>query len=407
MTTTVSSHNIQAYLGNTSLPVETATITIDESWAPYAQASITIAMPNAATLDLLDPRDDVRIQLLITQDYGTSETLAEITSQYGGSNPVSTLTSAWGGTGKFIYKITAQYYNAYNNFGVREGSRRVFDLTLRERKINHVDGTVELSLSSDEALLQDYALVSTTPLSATSTNVRTTVQNVLARIGRQLEPGTLDGTFTADAGIWEPGQTAWDYLQPLVQAASLRLYCDEKRKWYLVADQAETAGSINLSYTGTMTDASDIISRDSEEWYDAVVIKYTYVDGSGNTVNAYDAASSAGYSKVLSLTYDTAKPAAGQAARILQRAQGRGRVNEIRAISDYLATPGMVATIAMPDTDSQIGNLAAITWNFPSDEMSVKTRGLLEVSPYAWLYQPLGRRWNSIAAGVKWNTYTP
>lgn len=401
---TISAHTISAYVGTTELSVTTAAVTLDESWAPYAQANLTISMPEIATVNALDPREDVRIQLILTQEYGLSEPISTLTDLFGGDD-IADMTTAWGGL--FLYEVTTQFYTPFNSFGVRAGARRIFDLTLRERRLNHADGTIDLSLSSDEGLLQDYALVATSSQTAASTAVRQTVSNVLALIGRELEPGTEDGTFDADAGIWEPGQSAWEYLQPLVQAPGLRLYCDEKRKWYLVEDQAETPGSINLSYIGTMTQASDVISRDSLDWYDAVVCKYEYVDGSGNTIIEYDTASTTGFSKVLTLTFDTAKPGAGQASRILQRAQGKGRVNDIRAMSDYTATPGMLATIAMPDTDSQIGNLAAITWSFPDDEMDVTTRGLLEVSSYAWLYQAVGRHWNSVSSGVHWNTYTP
>lgn len=403
-TSTVSAHNIAAFLNTEPLLVERASVTLDESWAPYAQANLTISMPDIATVNALDPREDVRIQLILTQEYGLSEPLSTLTDLFGGDD-IADMTTAWGGL--FLYEVTTQFYTPFNSFGVRAGARRIFDLTLRERRLNHADGTIDLSLSSDEGLLQDYALVATSSQTAASTAVRQTVSNVLALIGRELEPGTQDGTFDSDAGIWEPGQSAWEYLQPLVQAPGLRLYCDEKRKWYLVDDQAETPGSINLSYMGTMTQASDVISRDSLDWYDAVVCKYEYVDGSGNTIIEYDTASTTGFSKVLTLTFDTAKPGAGQASRILQRAQGKGRVNDIRAMSDYTATPGMLATIAMPDTDSQIGNLSAITWSFPDDEMDVTTRGLLEVSPYAWLYQTVGRHWNSVSSGVHWNTYSP
>jgi len=404
-TTTVSSHNVTAFLGSTELSVERAVITLDESWAPYAQATLDIAIPDSETLEALDPRIDVRIQLYLTLDYGTSEPLATLTDQYGGTDTIAGLTTAWGGL--FLYEITAQYYKPFNNFGVRDGVRRVFDLTLRSRRIEHGTSKVTLELSSDEALLQDYALVATSSQTASSSSVRSTVENVLALIGRKLRPGTLDDTYDTDAGIWEPGQTGWDYLQPIVQSAGFRLYCDEKRNWYLVEDQAEVPGSITLSATGTLTRGDDVISRDSEDWYDAVVCKYEYVDGTGNTIIEYDDASTTGFSKVLTLTFDTAKPSAGQAARILQRAQGRGRVNDVTAISDYRATPGITASISLPDTDTQIGNVSAVTWNFPDDEMDIKTRGLIEVSPYAWIYQESGKAWNDITSGITWNTYTP
>lgn len=399
---TISKHVITAYVEGQEIDVIDASVTLDETWAPYAQAELTIALPNETVLDLLDPRNDVRVSIYMTQTFGNSDQVSVLTTQFGGQT-CAAVTTAW--TGLFLYEISAQHYYPFNAFGLRAATTRSLNLTLRERRLDYANSEVSLTLSSDEALLQDYALVQNTNYVPNTTSVRYIIQYVLSLIGRTLTDGSADGTFAADAGIWEPGQNAWDYLQPLIQAAGLRLYCDENRVWYLVSDVTNIPGSIQLAYTGTVTDANETISRDSTDWYDAVVIKYEYVDGSGNTIVAYDSASTLGFSKVLNLTYDTAYPGAGAAARVLARAQGRGRVNDISAISDYSAAPGIEASITMPFVDTQVGNLSAVTWNYPNDEMTVKTRGLIEVPDTAWIFTPAGIRWQDIPVGTSWTEY--
>lgn len=400
---TVSAHNIKAYFGETELSVISAEFTLDESWSPYAQGSIEIALPEDTIVDALDPRNDISLNIELEEIFGVYKQLDTLTETFGGGT-IADITTAW--TGLPLSAISIRYYEQYNSYGFREAVRRSLTLVVRERVVNYVTKTLNMSLASGESLLQDYAHVSNTSYTVPTTNTRTAVGIVLGLIGATLQPGTATSTFDADAGIWEPGQTAWDFIQPIVEAGSLRLFCDEIGQWYLVEDDYNVPGSVNLSYLATVTNASDTISRDSEEWYDAVVIKYEYVDGSGNTIIAYDSASTVGFSKVLTLTYDTAYPGAGAAARILARAQGRGRVNDIRAISNYSATPGMSCSITMPNVDTQVGNVAAVSWSYPADEMTVKTRGLIEVPSTAWIFTASGIAWEDIAPGVSWNTYT-
>jgi hypothetical protein len=123
------------------------TLTLDESRAPYAVATVTIAKPAAATLDLLDPRGTVpRISL----------------------------------------ELTASYPGAFT-----PDKARTFDLGLRRRFRDLGDGSVQLSLSSDESLLDDDRLLDDEPLSmhAYQGSIRALVNAVLARIGAALQPG--------------------------------------------------------------------------------------------------------------------------------------------------------------------------------------------------------------------------
>lgn len=399
---TVSRHDIVAFIGDDEIPIIDASITLDESWAPYAQAKLTTPLVSDTISDLLDPRTSPHVTITVTKNFGQADRLYVISGQYTGKT-IADLTDVWNGL--TIRDISNAYYLEYNPFGLRSAETRNFSLAVRERQINYVTSEMSLTLSSDEGLLQDFARVANTTYTSPSTSVRTITQYVLDLIGADLETGTADATIAAGSAIWEPGISAWDYLEPLIQAGSLRLFCDETRKWYLVEDNYNVTGSVNLSYLETLTEATDTISRDSLEWYDAVVIKYEYVDGSGNTVINYDSAGAPG-TKVLNLTYNSAYPGAGAAARVLQRAEGRGRVNSISAVSDYTVTPGVSCSLTMPNTDTQVGNVAAVTWALPADEMSITTRGLLEVPDTAWIFTASGIAWEDIAVGVHWNTYT-
>src|SRR5690606_29127498 len=44
---------------------------------------------------------------------------------------------------------------------------------------------------------------------------------------------------------WRPGESLWDFLQPLMEASGLRLFCDEERAWRLVdLSTYETSGLV-------------------------------------------------------------------------------------------------------------------------------------------------------------------
>jgi hypothetical protein len=399
---TVSRHDITALILGNDIPVIDATITLDENWSPYVQATLTTPIPDDEIVDLLDPRTNPQVNLFVKKSYGQSDKVYRITNDYVGKK-LSDFSTEW--AGKVLQDFSNFYYIAYNTFGLKAPEERAFTLAVREININYVRSELSITLSSDEGLLLDYARVANTIYTSPSTSVRTITEYVLGFIGATLQPGAYDATIPAGSAVWEPGQTAYDYLEPIVQAGALRLFCDENRDWYLVPDNYDVPGSVNLSYTETLTDAATTISRESIEWYDAVVIKYEYVDPAGATIIEYDSAGSPG-TKVLTLTYNSKYPGPGAAARVLQRAEGRGRVNSISAVNDYTVTPGISCSLTMPNADTQVGNVSAVTWELPGDTMAITTRGLLEVPDTAWIFTPSGVAWEDILPGVSWNTYT-
>ena len=576
--TTFSQHTLAAVAHLTAdytLGDVAGEITMDDAWSPYVQARITCSRPPAVTLEQIDPRNNVRVTLTTTQAWGDGVT-------------------------------------NWNAFGYRAPVSRSFDLVVRSREIDLNTGELVLELASDEAMLQDRALVATAPERTYGLSIKTAVAYALAKIGAALQPGADDAnlvskaiepvitnlvpnpgvraattgwqyggsgftmtriaatipgvdhggfilrgtaaaganggpffhdgevagvsalpvtagqqytvsmwvrcsvavsvalnvewvnsgggnlgsttgvpvalvantwtrlvsTFTApatavragayaytqsavaagttyDAGahmfmlgnsvppayfdgsstdpglysyawtgtanasastktnlpnsdslIWNPGVDAQSWITPLVQVGGLRLWCDENRRWYLKKSWA-VDGQINVSPATGVERATDTISRDTNDWYDSVVIAYRWDDALGLSQLAYDVAGAPG-TKTLTISYEnTVYPGPGAAAQVLARALGRGRVLALDNVSDYQATPGKALSVSLPDTPIQTGVVSSVRWRFPEAVMSIGSRGLTDTPVTSWLYTAAGKRWQDIPAGIHWNTYTP
>lgn len=400
--TTFDRHSIVLRAADRDLSARTASLTLDESWSPYAQAEFTIpATPDL--LDAIDPRNDVRIVGWFRQDFGESDPVADLSAAWAGKS-LADLSAMF--AGQFVSSISAPHYRAWNSFGMRAATIRTFDLGVRSRQRGERDAVIVITAASDEALLQDYKLVATAPLTLTHSTLRPMVEYVLSLIGAHLgTEDTVDAPVPAGSAVWKPGVQAWDFLAPFVQQAGMRLWCDERRHWRLSPAQLQRAGSVALSHVGTVTAASDTITRDGE-WYDAVVITYTWTDALGATQYAYDTATTPGYSKVLDLTYNVPYPGPGAAQRVLDRANGRGRVLGISAVSDYTVDPGIDATLQLAESPAQSGIVSAVTWRLPQGEMDVSTRGLIDTPESAWVKLPTGQRWMDSPVGGTWANET-
>ena len=357
-------HTLAAALttdGTTDLPVISGTITLDEAWAPYVQATIVCPMLNLAQLTALDPRQARRTVYL-------NASHIEL--------PAGTNSS----------QITC-------------------DLMLRSRVIDQNEKTVTLTLASDEAALQDYRLMDLTPLipDGNSLTITNLVNRVLARVGLTAATGPQDTPLIdPPTAIWKPGVTAWDYLLPLVQKAGLRLWCSEGRRWSLTAPSTDLVGSVSLYTDQTVTAVEESIDRDGDDWYDAVIVTYTWTNAAGLTQTAADTATQPGYSRSLLIEQDTPYPGPGAAAAILSRAIGRGKIITPTAVSNYDARPGMEFSIAGAASTPAVGIVAAVSWDFPSNEMTVKSRQLRDIFPYSWRSLAPGIAWSASPAGGSW-----
>lgn len=146
MTTRLLSIEVEADVDGTPLSPAGGSITLDSGAVPYGRATVQLPLVDDTTLDWLDPRDLVRVPLAA-------------------------------GDG---------------------GTPRTFDMGLRSRSVDHVAKSVTLELATDEALLQDYATLTTdTGARAHESSLRAVCNYVLDKIGAALEAGTDDADVTA------------------------------------------------------------------------------------------------------------------------------------------------------------------------------------------------------------------
>lgn len=163
-----------------------AACTLDEGWAPYAQADLVVKIPSLAAL--------ARISDLSTRSrvVFTVETM-----------PPPEIT------GPSTY--------------------RSFDLGIIARQVNHRAGTVSLALASDEALLQDYAHTGLTPdmgLRPLQRSVRNMVNYVLTKaLGPTTsvqEANDFDfTTYTSARNVWSYKLGKTSYTIPAQSATAL------------------------------------------------------------------------------------------------------------------------------------------------------------------------------------------
>ncbi|WP_460776009.1 hypothetical protein [Microbacterium sp. GXF7504] len=289
---------------------------------------------------------------------------------------------------------------------------RYFDLGLRDREVSQSDGTVTLSLASDEALLNDYAPLTDVDLLTYATSLRSLVERVLSTAipGADLEASpSIDHAFSGyedDAFTWKAGQSALNFLAPLVQAAGFRLVCDERRAWTLRDEDYIAPGVLSIRYAINMIDGTESISRDTGLWHDAAVTRYRWVNGAGETLEQIDAyALTTPYSRLLLIEKDTPYPGAGFSAYAVRRAQYRGREVTATAVADWRVQPEMYAQIVLNGAPTQTGAIDSVTFDLDQDRMTVATR-TVDTPPLAWVLGPDELVWDDIEPTLTWADIT-
>jgi hypothetical protein len=198
-------------------------------------------------------------------------------------------------------------------------------------------------------------------------------------------------TRSPDALTRIPGQKAWDYIQPKLDAAGLQLYCDETRRWYLVPQGYTVDGQISVTEARNLTSGTSTIDLGAADlgggpaYFKKVVVHYTWLDSTtGQQTEAYDAAGS-GIGPGSLIEVNAPYPGPGAAAAILARGQNRKRTIDVSALSDLRARPGMAVAVSMPGIPDQVGTLASVTWT-DQDEMRLGVRGSSDTPPGSWAF---------------------
>lgn len=402
----IDHHEITATLQpiGLALKIKTAKVTLDEGWSPYCQAEFTCVLPEGSDRTAVDLRtSELRVVGQMRQDFGATFALAVITAQIGASLAALTTFLASENLGK----ITRTYYTPWNGASIRGSVIRPFNLYVTERAFDDSAKELTIVAASDDVRLNRDRLNAAALYDPSTLSVREIAQVVVSRYGATLDAAAADATVAmVDATKWRPGVSAVDYLDPMLEAASLRLWCSEVGVWTITERQATTPGAVVLSPTDTMTGHVDRMTLEPEVWADAVIIKYQWNDDLGVAQESFDRAGATVPRAALSIVKrDTRYPGSGAAAGILERTQNRGRVLDVRAISAYDLTPGMAATITPPATIAQTGYLAAITWQLPDAEMNVETRGLVDTPVTAYVYGAVGKKYTDVPIGMTYATF--
>lgn len=399
-----------------SEPIEpiSVDVTIDEAWSPYCQA--TVVIPNESAPSWLDPRNATFLGLHLQQDFGDLIYNYEITADYAGD--VSAITAAFGGdvsditrayskpwnvfeTALPISTVTAAYGGDVSNLTAADlmevwrmsdflhssgtfnpAPSTIFDgyLMLRTVTKDYVSGQTTLELTSHEAILQD-SIGYPSDLAFAFTSLRSIINYVLSTsIGAltQLEPGAADYTYSpAYEFLWLPNQTGWDILNALVTAANLVLYCDEKGDWYL-NNVGATSGDLYLKDDDNITMLSSKIDRSSPGFFDYAVVEYR----NEGAVPSYKSFGTSGFDiskDAYFLIQNVEDPGGNPAQAMVWRAETRGIIYSVEAISNYDARPRQNMTIDVTDEAVKTATIQSISWSLPSARMSVDIRDLQEV----------------------------
>jgi len=177
-----------------------------------------------------------------------------------------------------------------------------------------------------------------------------------------------------DAFAWRAGINALEFLHPLVQAAGLRLVCDEQRVWRLRTEQWTRVGKIRVAYAENMIAGSDTISRDDDSWYDAAVTRYTWTSQGVQQERTDVYALNTPHSRVRVFDKQAPYPGPGFSEYAVRRAQGRGRTVEATAVADWDASADMAADVILAGALPQFGRIDTVTFDLDRDEMTITTR---------------------------------
>lgn len=260
---------------------------------------------------------------------------------------------------------------------------RTFNLTVRERDTSIDDGIVRLSVTSDESLLEDYkARADNTGATGYTASIRNVVNYVLGVVlGASLAAGADQAAVGAgaddDALVWLAGQSALDFLTPLVQRCGLRLVCDEARVWTLRSESYIAPGSLDIRYGINLTTARDVISRDSDFWFDQAITVYTWTDSAGAEQRAIDAYPTSGsYTRAVTFEKtDTAYPGPGFSEYAVRRAQGRGHDLTAGRVADWNARAEQPVSVHLDGTlDTQTGLTQSVEFDLDRDKITATTR---------------------------------
>jgi hypothetical protein len=366
----------------TVLDVVGGDLTFDESWSPYVQGRIVVPVPDAASLAALDVRERARVRVRMARRFSTTFTLADIDDLV---NPTEVADYDPWVTGHDVAYLGEQLSTPYNASGFAGTVVRRANLAVLDASTDWAAGQTTVELASDEALAQ--------LTSHTTQGVRhpteflgfpdtlTAVQEALRFIGAHAETVDDDAVYplTDDAASWEPGVSIWDYADPLVQQAGLRLWADEHRHWRLFPPMIDPTGPDRVVGPEDVVRIDDVLSA-RQGWAEAVIVTYRWADpATGESLVQWDIATAVPYPYALRhVQYnDRAYPGPGAAAALLARARARGHQVVVTAALDPAVSPGDTLIATDPAATEFTGPVSAVRFDLAAAEMTITSRDII------------------------------
>lgn len=205
---------------------------------------------------------------------------------------------------------------------------------------------------------------------------------------------------------WRAGVPAYEFLNPLVQAAGLRLVCNENREWSLRDEEYRSPGSMSIRHAVNLIDATDSIARDSGIWFDARVTRYLWTDDTGLEQERTDAyALTVPYTQLTTLEIEAPYPGPGRSEYAVRRAQGRGREVTASCVADWRAQTDMPMTVVLDGTPILTGISQTVEYDLGTDRVTVTMRAV-DTPPLAWVLGPDDLTWDDVTPTLAWASMT-
>lgn len=184
-----------------------------------------------------------------------------------------------------------------------------------------------------------------------------------------------------DALYWRAGISALEFLAPLVQVLGLRLVCDETREWTLRDETYRAAGAQTFRNAVNIAEASEELSRDSDDWFQGAVFRYTWTDRDGIDQSRDDTYVLAGVDqpKVILREISAPYPGPGRAEYAVRRAQGRGRTVTASRQAKWDENAEQPLTALLEGTEIQTGLADRVVFDLA--ENTVTTTGRTTDTP--------------------------
>lgn len=396
MSTDVDQHTWTAKLGVAVLDIIRGEVTLDRNWSPYAQGSLTIAMPDSTTFAALDPRiAPPHIALDVERRFSDLDFTSDETALWGGAT-TALLTTLFGGL--LTSAITNYPARLVWNSTPGAASRRHMVLSVRGRDVNP-DQSVTLTLASDEGILGDIRVLGA-PYGGwvyVYATVRAFISAFLTSMGFTLQAGTADAAVPAgvnpaapaDTGIMYMGGSTWaEQFEVQLLNGQLKLWCDEAGLWHLEYPEYVLPATIVLTAGTNLSSQSEHIDRSSEDFAQRVLAYFTYPDpttGAPTTElfyadSAVPAPGTATYSrKTVRIdfpTFPSYTTVQDMVQAMVDRMAKRGREVPVDAVSDYVVTPGMTLNVTTSWGPALHGPVTAVTWRHPENEMTIRSENL-------------------------------